>query len=237
MAIAFNANLGTVTNAASLTTSAAAAAGSRVFVFVWWFDPTATCTGAGGGGLTWVVDKQGLGTLAGDQNNAIVSADAPSGLASSTVITPTFSAAVDFGPGIAAASFTGIATGASGYVDVTSTFKEDFEEVWTTNNLVTTNADDLLIAFSVSSSGASNTPTAPAVEIHDWTAEGSQRGASVYRIVSSTGTYTLGGTWAVSVDFQQNIGVAYKAELPPAGTPPAPADNPPMGILGRGAGW
>jgi hypothetical protein len=224
MALAFDADLGSITNNASLTTGAAAAAGSRVFVFVWWYDATATLTsGSWGGGLSWVADHQFHGTIAGDQNIGIGSADAPSGLASSTAITPTFSAAVDFGPGIAAASFTGVETGASGYVDVTSTGKEDFEETWTTNNLVTTNADDLLLGLSVVDyTPGAHTATAPAAEIHEWNTEGAQYAASVYRIVSATSTYQVGGVWSATVAFQHNIGVAYKAaadEPPPTGAP------------------
>lgn len=217
MALAFDANLGTVTDTATLTTSAAAASASRVFMFVWWFG-TQTATGASGGSLTWVVDHQFRGSNGGDQNIAVISADAPSGLASSTVLTPSFSATPSFGPGIAAASFTGAETGASGYVDVTSTGKDDFEEAWTTNNLVTTNADDLLLALSLGDGSSGNTAATDYTEIHDWIAEGSQRCATVYRIVAATSTYTPGGTWAGTVNFQTNIGVAYKAAG--AGEPP-----------------
>lgn len=213
MALAFDADLGSAASAASLTTSAAAASGSRVIVFLWWFDATANLTGGSwGGGLTWVADHQFRGSGGGDQCCGIASADAPSGLASSTSITPTFSAAVDFGPAIAAVSFTGVETGASGYIDVTSTGKDDFEETWTTNNLVTTNADDLLVAISVQDPLTDHAATSPATEIHDWLAEGAQNQATVYRIVSSTGTYTIGGVWSGgTVNYQNNIGAAYKA--------------------------
>jgi len=211
MAIALDANLGNATNSDTLTTTSAATSASRVILFAWWYVASGTCTGATGGGLTWVVDKQFKDTLDGGNHLAILSADAPSGLASSTVITPSFSVAADFGPGLAAASFTGLATGAAGYIDVTSTGKEDFEEVWTTNNLVTTNADDLLVALSFGSGGVSNTATAPAIEIHDFAGEGAEMVASVYRIVAATSTYTPGGTWSGTVGLQVNIGAAYKA--------------------------
>lgn len=225
MALAFDASLGTVTNSGTLTTSAAAASGSRVILFAWWFGTqTMNASGSWGGGLSWVRDHTFRGTIAGDQNIAIASADAPSGLASSTAITPGFSATPDFGPGLAAVSFTGVETGASGYVDVTSTGKEDFEETWTTNNLVTTNADDLLIGLSaVDFTPGAHTATAPASEIHEWNLEGAQYGASVYRIVASTSTYQVGGVWSAVVAFQHNIGVAYKAS---AGAPP-PVENEP----------
>lgn len=214
MALALDANLGTVKEAASLTTSAAAASDSRVFVFVYWFG-TQTCTGCSGGGLTWDDDVQVRGTVAGDQNQCIISAAAPSGLASSTVITPSFSATPSFGPGIAAASFTGVET--SSPIDATTTLKEDFEETWTTNNLVTATADTLLFGFSLSASNQTNTAATNYTEIHDWSPEGANKCATVYRIVSSAATYNPGGTWTGSVDFQQNVGIAYKAA---AGGPP-----------------
>lgn len=214
MAIAFDANLGTVGNNATLTTSAAAASNSRIILFGLWNDATSVMTGgAWGTSLTWVVDKQYEDDVSGTNYHlAIASADAPSGLASSTSITPTFDSAVDFGPGFAAVSFTGLETGASGYVDVTSNGKSDFEEVWTTNNLVTTNADDLLVGFSVQADLTAHAAAANHTEIHEWTPEGSNEGATVYRIVASTGTYNPGGTWSAgSVFYQLNIGIAYKA--------------------------
>jgi hypothetical protein len=214
MAIAFDANLGTTTDAATHTTTAAAASGSRVFFFVWWFGDGQTITGASGGGLTWVVDHQAEYTASGDQHIAILSADAPSGLASSTVLDPTFSAGPDFGPGLAAASFTGLATGASGYIDATSTPKEDFEEAWTTNNLVTTMADTLLIAMSLGVDATAHAAATDYTELNtDWIAEGAQRVVAIYRIVSSASTYNPGGTWTAAggVSSQHNLAVAYES--------------------------
>ena len=210
MAIAFDANLGTVTNTASLTTSAAAAAGSRIVLAVGWNDPTnnlnATFSSAG---LSWVTDKQYRAAY--QQCCGIISADAPSGLASSTVITPSFDGAIDFGPGICAASFTGLEGGASGYLDTTSTAKDDFEEAWSTNNLVTTAADCLLFACSQVEPSSGNTASGSTTEIHDFVVEGTNRMTTGYRIVASAATYTLTGTWAGSASYQQNIGAAYKA--------------------------
>lgn len=45
----------------------------------------------------------------------------------------------------------------------------------------------------------------------EFTVEGSQRMAGVYRIVSSASTYTPGGTWSGTNNFQHNRAVAYKA--------------------------
>lgn len=216
MAIALDANLGTVTNSDTLTTSAAAASGSRVFVFVGWSHATATLTGCSGGGLTYVVDDQYEDTIGAETHIGVISADAPSGLASSTNIVPTWSTAPGF-RGLAAVSFTGMATGSSGYIDVTSGGKDDFAQDWETHNLVTTVADTLLLAMSCGPSGTSNTADTNYTEIHDWNFEGANDCATVYRIVSSTGTYNPGGAWSTGVSFQMNLGIAYEAA---AGAPP-----------------
>jgi hypothetical protein len=224
MAIVFDATLHAgVTNAASVTTSAAAASGSRIFLFIWDYDPAAVCTGASGGGLTWVVDHTGNFSADGGTHVWILSADAPSGLASSTVITPAWSTGVDFGPGMAVHSWTGLATGASGYVDATSTEKNDFLESWTGNNIVTTTADTLIFGFSVGPA-ASQTHTAVTNwdERHDWFGEGNNRCAIVSRVVSAAGTYNPAGTWNITVDFQSNVGIAYK--IGSTGPPPQKID-------------
>lgn len=157
MPLAFDATLGTVTNNVTLTTSAACASNGFCVMFVWWFGTQTLNDTFSTGGLSWTQDTENRGTIAGDQNIAIASAQAPSGLASSTNLTPAFSATPSFGPGIAAFSFTGVET--SSPVDATSTFKEDFEEVWTTNNLVTATADTAIVALSaVDNSGQ---PTQP----------------------------------------------------------------------------
>jgi hypothetical protein len=111
---------------------------------------------------------------------------------------------------MAAGSWTGVATGASGYLDVTADIKEDFNSTWTTNNLVTTNADDLLIGYSVGPGASAHVATSPYTELHEWLGEGVNRIATVYRIVSATSTYTPGGTWT-SPSFESNIGLSYKA--------------------------
>lgn len=231
MAIVFDADLGTVTNAGTLTTSAAAASSSRVFVFVGWSHATATLTGCSGGGLTYVVDDQYEDTIGAETHVGILSADAPSGLASSTNIVPTFSTAPGF-RGLAAVSFTGMATGSSGYVDVTSGGKDDFNQDWDTHNLVTTVADTLLLAISCGPSGTSNTADTNYTEIHDWNFEGANDCATVYRIVSSTGTYNPGGNWSTGVSFQMNLGIAYEAA---AGSPP-PAP-PRRSVVSSGLRW
>jgi len=223
-AIEFDGSIATpVTDTASIVTNAVAAAG-RVWMAVVWNDPTATLTGGSGGGLTWVVDRQDV-WAAIDSNLGFLSADAPSGLGSGVTLTPQFSDAVDFGPGICAFSFTGVEVGDTGYLDGTPPAdKEDFSTSWTTNDIVTTNDDDLIFGLS-SSDAASHTPIANYPEVvGDFLSEGSTRMVVVYRIVTAAGTYNPGGTWG-GLSFQHNIGLAYKAatgEAPPAVNPIVP---------------
>ena len=160
MALAFDANLGNVTNSATLTTSAAAASGSRVFVFVWWYDATGTCTGAIGrrsdlGGGRPVREHAGRRPATRRSSPQTLLP----GWRPRRSSLPRSRPAPDFGPGIAAASFTGVATGASGYVDVIATVtRRTSTRRGRPSNLVTTNADDLLIA---SRSGSMERRTRP----------------------------------------------------------------------------
>lgn len=168
--------------------------------------------------MSWVTDFQYRAAY--QQCCGIISADAPSGLASSTAITPSFDGAIDFGPGIAAASFTGLATGTSGYVDtLASPAIDNFNEDWFTEDMTTTTADCLLFGISQVEPSTGNTATAPAAEIHDWLIEGTNRMTTEYRIVSSASTYRLEGLWAGTVSYSQALGVAYKIASAPAAPP------------------
>src|SRR3954462_5320649 len=105
--------LGTGNNSASttctLTTTAAVAVGGRVLVLVGWFINSVSTSTLSGGGLTWTKDVE---LRSGSLHIAIHSAPAPAGLASSTVLTATFSLAGDSIMG--AGSFLGLdSTGAT----------------------------------------------------------------------------------------------------------------------------
>jgi len=208
-AIVFEGSIATpVTDTASITTNAVAPVG-RIHVVAVWNDPTATLTGASGGGLTWVADHQDV-WAAIDDNIGFLSADAPAGLGSGVTITPTFSDSVDFGPGLCAFAFSGLEGGASGYLDGTPPADvEDFNEAWFTNDIVTTNPDCVLLACS-SSDAASHAPIANYPEVvGDFLSEGANRMVVVYRIVSAAATYNPGGDWG-TLSFQHNTGLAYK---------------------------
>lgn len=227
MAIAFDQNLGaaqdatgtTSTTTIALTTSAAAVTGSRVFVVVNWFG-VRTLSSVSGGGLTWVVDKSQTN---GSDRVAIASADAPSGLASGTVITATLSG-VATGKAIGGASATGIVTGSSGYLDVTGGNNPAAGTAWTSGNITTTNANDFIIAVAMadtSNNGMSSTPTSPSIEIHDQPFNAAGEGmTSAYRIETVTGTIAIAGAWNLSATVGTTVAIAsYKAAAAAAKIP------------------
>jgi hypothetical protein len=211
-AIAFDKNLGTYhenigSSTMTMTTTAPAAAHTRVFAFVTW-NATGTITSVSGGGLTWTVDRQAQDSA--DNHGAIVSADAPAGLASGTVITATFSGLVGHGL-IAAASFSGISP--TSPPDGTNSSTQSGVATWSAS-VTTANANDLVIAWSAIDADTTSTPTAPSVEIHDFgDIDLYAWGTSAYRIASAAGTTTVGGTWGRSSGATANVTViaAYRA--------------------------
>jgi Abnormal spindle-like microcephaly-assoc'd, ASPM-SPD-2-Hydin len=220
--IAFDKSLGTKTDNAAgttmtLTTNAAALAGSRVFAFVVWNNATQTLTSVSGGTLTWTVDVQSK-----DGNNdhvAIASADAPSGLASGTVLTANFSGSVTHGL-IAGASFTGVA--ASSPVDATGNRNQGGVAAWSAT-LTTTVPGDLVLAYSVIDANTTSTATTPNVEMHDF-GDVNYYGwsTSTYRLAASAGATTVNGTWASAAGAIGTVTVA-AAYKPAGGGSPAPA--------------
>lgn len=205
--------IGTATNTSTVTTTAAAPSSSRVVMAVWWYDASSTVTGASDDqeGLTWVVDLQFHGVNDGEQNIAFLSADAPSGLTSGAVITPSFSGdGPDFGPGMAVMYLTSITGGSSGYVEDTGSGVENYDEAYTTDGLVVAQAAAIL-GFSAVSYTPGDHRAIGSTEIAEWNAEGSQYGAITFNLVGgSGGTIPLRGEWSATVGFQKNIAIAYK---------------------------
>jgi hypothetical protein len=212
-AIALDKTLGQFAENASastikLTTSAAAASNTRVFVFVDWYSGSGTLSSLSGGGLSWSVDvqaKDGTG-----YHTAIASASAAAGLASSTVLTATFSGSVT--PGlIAAASFTGIAS--TSPLDVKATNLQGGVAAWT-GSVTTTNANDLVIGWSGIDKLTTTTAASPNLKIFDFgnTYLG-EAAAAEYQIDTTTGSKTVNGTWASASGATANSTVlaAYKS--------------------------
>lgn len=236
MAVTLDQNLGTnfetgVDNNVTLTTTATANSGTRIILNLGFTNATTTTTisSVTGGGLTWVVDRLD------DPNisfywGAVISADAPSGLASGTVITVTFDNANGGNKFIGGSSWRGLVTGASGYKDVEgSNFGTTVG--WSSNTLNTT-VSDLLITTNYFTGGVfTNTPTAPSIELHDVTTGGSNAMCAEYRIETAAGAYTLDGTWSGGGGNPWGaVSVAYKAAAEVATV------NVPL-RLGRGSAW
>jgi lysophospholipase L1-like esterase len=199
-------NIGSTTT--KLTTTAPAVARSRVFVFVTWNSATRTLASVSGGGLAWSLDVQARD--ASSNHGAIASAYAPSGLASGTSITATFSGSVGHGL-MAASSFTGIAP--TGALDATGTNTQGGVSGWAAS-VTTTTASDVILGWSGIDTSATSTATAPNAEMHDFGDQWfNEYSTSVYRIDSTAGTKTVNGTWSGNTGSTANVTVAaaYKA--------------------------
>jgi hypothetical protein len=83
------ANSDTSASTLAVTTTGAIASGAKIILVAGWRTAT-TLSSVAGGSLTWVIDRQQVDGGAA-RHYAFISANAPSGLASSTAITLTFS--------------------------------------------------------------------------------------------------------------------------------------------------
>lgn len=209
MAIAIDvANLGTAAPAdgstAAFNTSSAVASGGFIVLCVGGWNVT-SLSSVSGGGLTWTIDKQGHAADPANPLVAIVSAQAPSGLASGTTITATYSASAT-APSIGGMSFTGVAT--SSPVDGTPVGPTGVATAaWATASYSLT-AGSVLIGTSWNEELAGSTPSA-GTEAWDLDLSGSGQVVN-YRIEGSAGSYTVGGTWS-GAQKNTTIGVAYLA--------------------------
>jgi hypothetical protein len=192
VAIAFGASLGTASDGGvtgttqTVTTTATVPSGGRVVIVTGWFS-VGTTASASGGSLTWVNDGVFVNTTTASYHSAILSADCPSGLASSTVLTVTFSATSD-NKTVSCFYITGAVSGASGYLDGAAVGGSGTITGWATASLTTTNANDILIAGGYIDKSTSDTPGASFTEIHDVTAAGSGvTYTSEYRVISGGG--------------------------------------------------
>jgi hypothetical protein len=190
----------------AFTTNQIVAAGSFIVVCIGWFT-SVTLSSVAGGGLSWLIDKQGSGGDASD-GNAIVSAQAPAGLASGVTITATLSGATSPARAIGGSSFTGIAT--SSPVDVTAGPTQVSTAAWSTGNMAIV-AGSLIVAVDFNEgTNSGNTPTAPSAELWERTHADGFECVAEYRIESSAGSYAVAGTFGAATK-NNNVGVAYLA--------------------------
>jgi hypothetical protein len=216
MAIAVDvANLGSAgvegsANTIAFTTGSAVASGARIVLVVSWWDNTTTLSSVAGGGLTWTIHAQGKSPTT-SMHVAIVSAPAPSGLASSTTITATMSDANSFIRHIGGGSFTGIDTSTPVDVAGSATETKPTSTSWTTSS-ESIAAGSLLVGCAYTeNTNSTSTPTSPAVEMIDRVITSAPSSlTAAYRIESSAGSYAVAGTWA-STGVSASLAVAFKA--------------------------
>jgi hypothetical protein len=192
------------------TNQTVASNGFIVLICTYWHNGTsATLSSVSGGGLSWTIDVDVVSANGGGNPRvAIISAQAPSGLASGTTITGTFSASLNGSmAGLAGSSFTGVKT--SSPVDVTTARNDTTDQTWATAS-ASIQAGSLLYggAFNFSAQ-ATSTPT-QGTEATDFNNAVGGSAASNYRIESSAGSYTLGGSWTAGAN-SVSVSVAYLA--------------------------
>jgi hypothetical protein len=196
----------------AFTTTSAVASGGFIVVSVGWFDPATNLSSVAGGSLTWTIDKQGRTANPASSNSALVSAQAPAGLASGTTITATFAAGV-VARTIGGTSFTGVATSApvDGTPPATTGSGLTPVAAWASSSATIT-AGSVLVATTYNETGNfTNTVTSPSLQavLIPNTASGISQ-VTCYRVESSAGSYTVAGTWSSNAGWVNNA-VAYLA--------------------------
>ena len=186
------------------TTATVASGGFIVLVAGWWITGT-TLDSVSGGSLSWSIDKN---RVSGNMHTAVISAQAPSGLASGTTLTANFSTGSDarmFG----GMSFTGVAT--SSPLDVTVDGTNASGTTWSSGS-VSIAAGSVLIgaAWNADAWNADfNTQTA-GTEALDFGDDPNNFGmAAGYRIEPAGGSVSVGGTWDTT-GTTLGVGAAYK---------------------------
>lgn len=183
-----------------VTTGATVAVNSIIIGTLCWLDTAGspTLSSVSGGSLTWAIDKQGAGGAGTAASAAVISAQAPSGLASGTTITATLSGSSGGGRSFALTSFTGVLSASplgnvSGPTDFTAT------TAWTSAS-TTISAGSVLVAVAPEfNSNFTSTITGPSVEAHDINVGPAQFSCTTgYRINASAGATTVAGTWSSS---------------------------------------
>lgn len=189
-----------------LTTTGAVAVSGFIVLCIGWFSTDVDPTSISGGSLTWALDKR---SGINGATMSIASAQAPAGLASSTVITVGLPVGAQV-PTLGAMSFTGVKT--SSPVDGTPVGPTGASTAaWATASYATA-AGSVIVANAWNPNTASGSvPDANSIESFDSRNAGDGTSAiGEYRIVSSAGSYAVGGTWGAAVDWG-NIAVAYLA--------------------------
>lgn len=208
------ANAGTAVDDAGASTIAVnttqtVASGGFIVANIGWWTTTTTLSSVSGGGLTWAIAVQGKHSSA-NPAAAIAYAQAPSGLASGTTITATFSGSSN-GRQIGLISFTGVAT--SSPVDTTAAVASASNvSAWATGS-ATLAAGSVLVGASHMDPNGTSTITSPSIEALDWT-DGANTGMTAgYRIEAAGGSVTVAGDWSVGGgSATATVGAAFKVD-------------------------
>jgi hypothetical protein len=219
MAIALDvANLGTNSEDGSdanvtLTTSSTTAAGATILLAIRARNTTINSVADNGPGLTWTQIETAQDV--GSNRIWLYRAYSSSAFASGTVITVTFAGAIAF-KFLFATSFTGI-TDTSPEDTAATTRQVSAETTWNGAAITTVTNDTVIIGLD--ETGGAGTPTSTPggsfLEAQDFGIAAQEVMTLVYRIVSSTGTYTPTGTWSSSQAGAQqvHISTALKASV------------------------
>lgn len=177
-----NQNGGNATTIA-LTTTNAVAAGGTIFLVVGNFNAAVDLTSVAGGGLTWTVEAKANN---GGVRAALAKAEAPSGLASGSTITATYSGSTSERK-IGAASFTG---GAGTTEDPQTNTGSGTGWSLTPSPLGGTS---LVVAAASLDTNSNSTPDANSTELLDFAVGTSSISVLYYRIGGA-----VGGTWGAA---------------------------------------
>ena len=201
-----------VNSTIAFTTNQVVASSAFIVISVgyWTNGAAATVSSVSGGSLSWTVDRDVVASAFGGGNPrvAIMSAQAPSGLASGTTITCTFSASL--GGSVAAiggSSFTGVKT--SSPVDVTTANKDDSGVGTWATNAASIQAGSLVYGTAFNVTNATSSTATAGTEGYDVSLASGSTYVSGYRIEPSAGSYSVGGTWAAGTPDTVSVSVAY----------------------------
>lgn len=228
MAVTLDTTLGTGAAAGSatitLTTTNPVAAGGTIIAIIGRFNsaaPTATLSVTTTGGLTWTQDHT---LTSGNIRTSLFRAHAPAGLAASTAIVWTQSAATgDLMVG--AGSFLGVDTsGPTAFNGASS-----LTTAWTSTSVAAASGNFLVGGSFGDGFVGSSTPTGPAVELFDVNSAGQSEMITAAYKLSVAGSDLIAGTWSGTLD-SATVAVAYAAAAAASLVIPRP---PLRALIGR----
>ena len=195
-----------------VTTTGAIASGSKIILSAGWRTAT-TLSSVAGGGLTWTIDTQRVNGAA-TQHCALISADAPSGLASGTVITLTFSGNTT-AKSVSVEEVTGLAAQGSCFDKTTGADIATGTSFSSGSTATTAQADELLIGIIFYNAVEASTTWTGSFTALQHISGPTRSTGNAYRIVSATGAYAATGTYPTSSTANAIIGTYKMAAAAP----------------------